>query len=117
MQCVQHALFTIHREEFEKFVQRIFGFRYDFCMATHHPKDAIVEYRATGIPKDAPQPIRDKAALLLSGKRVNDPQIILDVLVQHRAIPPGTYRISTKPQPAMSGKWSPRKLKIVGYQV
>jgi len=115
MECVQAATFVVHHKAFDKFVESIFKLKYDFLLATHHPKDSIIEYRAVGIPKDAPQPIRDKAAMLMSGQRVNDPQVILDTLVTHRAIPPGTYHISTKAPPAISGKWRTGKLKIVGY--
>jgi hypothetical protein len=85
------------------------------------PAGSIIEYHATGVAPNAHQSVRDKAAKLLGGQRVNDPQIILDVFVDGGALPPGTYRISTKEQPATvspSAKpWKAGRLKITGMLV
>lgn len=118
--AVQLAVFVVYSTALEAFVKEAFGFDFDYHLASRMPAGSVVEYRATGL-ENAPDSIREKAAKLLSGKRVNDVSTILAVLVDREIIPPGTYRIDTRDVSAASVKpgkpWKAGRLKIVGMQV
>jgi hypothetical protein len=119
--AIQTAVFIVHHTAFEAFVEKMLGFKFDFALASRMPAGSIIEYHATGVAPDAHQSIRDKAAKLLGGQRVNDPQIILDVFVDGGALPPGTYRIDTREPSVASPKpgkpWKAGRLKVVGMLV
>jgi hypothetical protein len=120
LSAIQLATFLIHHTAFEQFVEAAFGFEFDYHLASRMPTGSVIEYRAAGL-ENAPDSVRDKAARLLSGKRVNDPATILNVLVDRGIIPPGTYRIDTREAPVTITKaatpWKLGRLKIVGMQV
>ncbi|QDT53598.1 hypothetical protein Pan44_16200 [Caulifigura coniformis] len=120
MNAIQLAVFIIHHTAFEQFVKEAFRFDFDYHLASRMPAGSIIEYRATGLA-NAPDSIRDKAARLLSGKRVNDPATILNVLVDREIIPPGTYRIDTREASIATPKpdkpWKLGRLKITGMLV
>jgi hypothetical protein len=118
--AVQLAVFLIHYSAFEEFVKEAFAFDFDYHLASRMPAGSIVEYRATGL-EHAPDSVREKAARLLSGKRVNDPATILNVLVDRGILPPGTYRIDTRDVSVASVKpgkpWKTGRLKITGMLI
>ena len=85
--------FRVHYLDFEKFVQNIFGFEFDFKFASGLTEKSGAEYVVTG-EMLTPSWVQ-KANELRQGRRSRSVALILAVLAHDNYVPKGYYTILT----------------------
>jgi hypothetical protein len=93
----QLPAYRVHYKALEGYVQKVFGFEFDFLFATDSHVGCTHDYIASG---SIPTVALDKQATdLREGRRTKNVLLILNVLVHDGYIPAGAYTISTnKPE-------------------
>ncbi len=86
----------VHYQDLEQYIQRVFGFEFDFLFATGFVNGMCPEYQVTGtIPSAMAQQAKD----LRSGRRTKNLALIVNVLAADGYIPAGKYIIDTHQRP------------------
>lgn len=89
----QVPVFRVDYKEFERFIQAVFGFEFDFLFAAGVTNKTGLEYNVTG---SLPTPAwEQKAAELRQGRRTRSVPLLLAVLAHDQYIPNGRYTILT----------------------
>lgn len=93
----QLPMFRVHYKTLEAYVQRVFGFEFNFLFAAETHEGCTHDYIVSG---DIPTVAIDKQATdLRDGRRTKNVLLILTVLVRDGYIPAGTYTVTTtKPE-------------------
>lgn len=93
----QLPAYRVHYRALESYVQKVFGFEFNFLFATESAEGCTHDYIISG---DIPTVALDKQATdLREGKRTKNVPLILTVLVRDGYIPAGSYTITTtKPE-------------------
>lgn len=90
-------VFRVHYQVLEQYIQRVFGFEFDFLMATGAIEGVCPEYQVNGqLPSTEWQ---RRANELRGGRRTRDVMLILNTLACDKYIPTGKYTISTHALP------------------
>jgi hypothetical protein len=84
-------VFKVEYKEFERFVEAVFGFEFDFLFAAGISNGTGVEYKVVGELQTFSW--KQKAEELRQGRRTKDVALILSVLAHDNYIPPGHYTI------------------------
>lgn len=90
-------VFRIHYKKFEAFVEKVFGFEFDFLVAVGITEGQCVEYRVEG--KLPTTQYEQRAHDLRTGRKTKDVNLIMAVLAKDGYIPVGHYTVSTHPLP------------------
>lgn len=98
LEMVQIPVFRVHYQEFERYVEKVFGYEYDYMQASRSPVKSGVDYKISG--KFTTVAWDRRAEQLRKGRRERDPELILNVLAADGFIPAGFYTISTHPMPS-----------------
>lgn len=89
-------VFRVYYRDLEQYIQRVFGFEFDFLFATGFVNGMCPEYQVTGtIPSAMAQQAKD----LRSGRRTRNLLLIINVLAADGYIPAGKYIIDTHRRP------------------
>jgi hypothetical protein len=93
----QLPVYRVHYKTLEAYVQRVFGFEFNFLFATDSHEGCTHDYLVNGeIPTVA---IDKQATDLRDGRRTKNVLLILTVLVRDGYIPAGSYTVvTTKPE-------------------
>lgn len=91
-------IFRVHYKALEAYVQKVFGFEFDFLFAARVTEGCAVDY---DVLRRLPDTIAwdRKAADLRRGQRTKEVQLILGVLAADGYIPAGRYTVSTHKLP------------------
>ena len=93
LDVVRLPVFRVHADALNAFVEKRFGFEFDFCRATGVRLPETVEYKVNGqIPTEYEQRAND----LRTGYRTRNVALILAVLAAAGDIAKGTYIVETR---------------------
>lgn len=103
---IRAAVFRVHYQHLEEFVEAIYGFPLDFRSAAGVGGAVIPEYNVTGdLPTDE---WRRHAAGVRAGRPTKNVQVILATLAADGHIPAGSYSVSIQEPP--NPVWDYRRL-------
>jgi hypothetical protein len=91
------AVFRVHHLDLESYIQTVFGFEFDFQIATGAGVGICPEYLVTGSLSTSEW--QRRAQELRNGRRTRDVVLILNTLAHDGYIPKGRYTVNTKPLP------------------
>ena len=92
-------VFRVHYKDFERYVKQVFGFDFDFFLATGGVPGLSPEYRIKGLPDS--DSFQRMGINLREGQRTKNVEVILNVLAEDGYIEAGQYVIDTRPAPTI----------------
>lgn len=93
-------VFRVHYTDFENYVKQVFGFTFDFFLATGVVPGLCPEYRVSG--EVGSHSVQKIAMNLREGQRTKNMEVILNVLVEDGYIDAGQYVFDTRPLPTLN---------------
>lgn len=101
----QLAVFRVHYENLEQYIEKVYGFDFDFLMATGGAQGICPDYIVDGRLPETSGWIQ-QAAELRSGRRTRNVVLILAILCQDGYIPRGKYTVNTHAVPNLIGTYT-----------
>lgn len=91
------AVFRVHHTDLESYIQTVFGFEFDFQIATGAGEGVCPQYMVTGDLLTSEW--QRRAQEIRAGRRTRDVMLILNTLAHDGYIPKGLYTVNTKRLP------------------